>query len=404
MHPAQEVGMTLVRMRSLIRSRTLALGGALAAMVALGAPAPSAFASPPPGKGVPVTVMTRNLYLGADINRPLVAVQGITDPTLALLAFAHANSDVRAIVDQTDFPARALLLAHEIATQQPDLVGLQEAALWRTGPLQLTQIGVANAETVKYDYLQLLLDDLAALGTPYVAVEVTTESDVEAPAFSGLPTGSDAQDVRLTMRDAILRPLGGKVKVAAHGGGNYDARIPFSLGGTTYTFIRGYAWADVKVGSKSFRFIDTHLESESSYIANLQAAQLLAGPASQTNKPVVIVCDCNSDPLNSSVKASDPVPTPHYAPYRTITGAGFTDEWLQWAPADQGFTSGLSETIHDPDASKFDHRIDMVFAHTATGDPMPVVYGTVVGTKVSDRNADGLWPSDHGGVVLQIRP
>jgi endonuclease/exonuclease/phosphatase family metal-dependent hydrolase len=348
--------------------------------------------------------MTRNLYLGADINRPLAAVQGLTG-LAALQAFANENSTVRSIVDETDFPARALLLAHEIATGQPDLVGLQEAALWRTGPLQLDQIGVANATTVKYDYLQILLDDLAALGTPYVAVHVTTESDVEAPAFDGsVLAPTNAQDVRLTMRDAILRPAGGRVKVNADGGGNYAARIPFSLAGVTYSFIRGYAWADVTVGSKSFRFIDTHLESESSLIANIQAGELLSGAADQPTKPVIIVCDCNSDPLNGSTKASDPVPTPHWAPYRTITGAGFTDEWLQWAPADQGWTSGLSETIHDPDASGFDHRIDMVFAHTATGAPMPVVYGTVVGTKVSDRNADGLWPSDHGGVVMQIRP
>ena len=391
--------MTVFRMRT----RILGFGAALAALVAFGAPAPSAAASPPVGKGVPVTVMTRNLYLGADINRPLVAVQGLSGMA-ALQAFANANNTVRSIVEQTNFPARAVLLAHEIATQQPDLVGLQEVALWRTGPLQLTQIGVANATTVKYDYLQSLLDELAALGTPYVAVHVTTESDVEAPAFGGsLAAPVNPQDVRLTMRDAILRPVGGRVKVQADGGGNYAARIPFSLAGVTYSFIRGYAWADVTVGSKSFRFVDTHLESESSTIANLQAGELLAGAANQPGKPVIVVCDCNSDPLNGSAKAGD-FGTPHWAAYRTITSHGFTDEWLQWAPANQGWTSGLSETVNDADASGFDHRIDMVFAHLATGAAMPVVHGTVVGTSVSDRNADGLWPSDHGGVVMQIRP
>ena len=386
-----------------IRTRSLALGGALAAVVAFGAPAPAALGAPPPGKGVPVTVMTRNLYLGADINRPLVAVQGLTG-LAALQAFGNANSTVRTIVDQTNFPARAQLIAHEIAAEQPDLVGLQEVALWRTGALQLDQIGVANATTVKYDYLQSLLDELAALGTPYVAVHVTIESDVEAPAFGGsLAAPVNPQDVRLTMRDVILRSAGDRVKVNDDGGGNYTARIPFSLAGVTYSFIRGYAWADVTVGSKSFRFIDTHLESESSTIANMQAGELLAGAANQAGKPVVVVCDCNSDPLNGNAKPGD-FGTPHWAPYRTITGAGFTDEWLQWAPAAQGWTSGLSETVNDADASAFDHRIDMVFAHLATGAPMPVVYGTVVGTKVGDRNADGLWPSDHGGVVLQLRP
>ena len=391
--------MTVARMRT----RILALGGALVAFVSFGATAPSAFAAPPPGSGVPVTVMTRNLYLGADINRPLVAVQGLTG-LAALQAFANANSTVRSIVDQTNFPARGQLLAHEIATQQPDLVGLQEVAMWRTGALQLDQIGVANATTVKYDYLQILLDDLAALGTPYVAVHVTTESDVEAPAFGGsLAAPVNPQDVRLTMRDVILRSAGSRVKVTNDGGNNYTARIPFSLAGVSYSFIRGYAWADVMVGSKSFRFIDTHLESESSTIANLQAGELLAGPANQPDKPVIVVCDCNSDPLNGTSKPGD-FGTPHWAPYRTITSHGFTDEWLQWAPADQGWTSGLSETVNDSNATGFNHRIDMVFAHLSTGAAMPVVYGTVVGTSVNDRNADGLWPSDHGGVVMQIRP
>ena len=51
------------------------------------------------------------------------------------------------------------------------------------------------------------------------------------------------------------------------------------------------------------------------------------------DRPVVVVCDCNSDPLDGSTKPTDPVPTPHWVPYCFLTGpAGFTDEWLQWAP------------------------------------------------------------------------
>jgi endonuclease/exonuclease/phosphatase family metal-dependent hydrolase len=393
----------------LTRLRRWALAVGVLSVAAATAPLLPAAAAPPPGQGVPVTVMTRNLYLGADINRPLVAVGmlGANPNLFALLtAFGNANADIRTIVDETDFPARSKLLAKEIATQKPDLVGLQEAALWRTGPLELEldKIGDADATTVKYDFLATLLADLAALGTPYVAVRVTTESDVEAPAFTGtFPTIADAQDVRLTMRDVILRRAGDRVKVVDSGGGNYAARIPFPVTeGVTYTFIRGYAWADVRVGSKSFRFINTHLESESSGIALAQANELLAGPADVPNRPVVIVCDCNSDPLNGSGKATDP--TPHWAPYRFITSHGFTDEWLQWKPADQGWTSGLSETVNDTTAAGFDHRIDMVFAHKAGGGAMPVDQGTVVGTSLSDRNADGLWPSDHGGVVLRLRP
>ena len=123
-------------------------------------------------RGEPVTVMTRNLYLGADINRPvnaaLAAQAAGGSPQDVLVALANATHQTREIVDRTNFPVRAGLIAQEIARTRPDLVGLQEVALWRSGPLDLTQVGVPNATTVDYDYLQLLLDALAARGQHYV--------------------------------------------------------------------------------------------------------------------------------------------------------------------------------------------------------------------------------------------
>ncbi|MGH3307789.1 MAG: hypothetical protein ACRDOX_08870, partial [Nocardioides sp.] len=121
----------------------------------------------PPGK--PITVMTRNLYLGADINAPVRAVAGITDPTQAFLTFGRATFQTRRVVDQTSFPRRSELLASEIATNRPDLVGLQEVALWRSGPLEPTRVGVPNASTVDYDFLQILLQDLTEAGVEYRA-------------------------------------------------------------------------------------------------------------------------------------------------------------------------------------------------------------------------------------------
>lgn len=391
-------------------TRRLAAG--IAALLAVGlATAPAAQAAPEPGTGVPVTVMTRNLYLGGDIQRPLRAVLSLPPGTPAqvqLLAFAHANHELRGIVDQTDFPARSKLLAREIAVNEPALVGLQEVAIWRHGPLELDDIGHADAEVVDYDFLQTLLGDLAALGTPYEAVSVQQESDVEGPAFAGLPGSAEfaatAQDVRLTMRDVIIRPVGGKVKVRDHGSAQYDTRITFPLGGASFAFIRGYNWADVTVGAKSFRFVNTHLESQYSNVALAQAMELLGGPAGPQDQPVIVVCDCNSDPLNHTIKPP-PDSVPHSAPYDFITGpGGFTDEWLQFAPAEEGFTSGLSELVDDPDTSKIDHRIDMVFARAAGGGPMPADQGRITGLDPAARTTSGLWASDHAGVVLRLRP
>ena len=46
----------------------------------------------------------------------------------------------------------------------------------------------------------------------------------------------------------------------------------------------------------------------------------------------------------------------------------------------------------------------MIFARTADGDPLAVDRGRVTGTTVATKDpATGLWPSDHGGVVLRLR-
>ena len=386
-------------------SRVRRVAAVLTAVLALGLAAGPADAAPKPGQGTPITVMTRNIYLGGDITRPLTATAGKSGAA-ALVAFGNANHALRDVVDQTSFPARSKLLAREIADTEPDMIGLQEVALWRRGPLQLGAIGVANATTVDYDFLATLLSDLAAVGEPYVAVSVQEESDVEGPSFLGNPflgTMSDPSDVRLTMRDVLLKRADDRVKVLASGSGQYAARLPFSVAGVTFQFIRGYNWADVRVGAKTLRVVNTHLESQFSFLALAQARELLGGAAHTPGKPVVIVCDCNSDPLNHTTKPGDP--TPHAAPYEFITGAGgFTDEWLQWAPAADGWTSGFSELVNDPDTSQIDHRIDLVLARGSDGQPLPADQGRIVGVDPANRTATGLWPSDHAGVVLRLRP
>ena len=152
-----------------------------------------------PGK--PLTVMTRNLYLGADLTRALAAAQAPPDRQLEVLIAAATT--IRAIVDQTNFPLRAQRLAAEIAAHRPDLIGLQEAALWRHGPLG------AEATTVDYDFLQLLLAALDARGAHYVPAWVQQESDVTLPGF----LNGTLQNLRLTMRDVVLKRADEGVKV-----------------------------------------------------------------------------------------------------------------------------------------------------------------------------------------------
>jgi len=350
-------------------------------------------------QGKPLTVMTRNLYLGADLTRALAAAQAPPDRQLEVLIAAATT--IRAIVDQTNFPLRAQRVAAEIAAHRPDLVGLQEAALWRHGPLG------QPATVVDYDFLQLLLNALAAQGARYEAVAVQQESDVTVPGF----LNGTLQDLRLTMRDVVLKRVGDGVHVLAADGANYVTRIPVTLAGQTASFIRGYDVVELQTGGQRMRFLNTHLESESSDVAFAQAQELLAGPAAPGNGlSTILVCDCNSDPLNASVKPGET--HAHRDPYLLITQqGGFTDEWLQFAPASAGLTSGLSELVNDtPEqaAAEFNHRIDFVFGRRADGSPMPVQRAWVVGKDPAERTPPTpigrLWPSDHAGVIVRLRP
>ena len=352
-----------------------------------------------------LTVMTRNIYLGGDITRPIRAALDRSGRA-GVLALGHANHELREIVDRTDFNARSKLLAEEIATAQPDLIGLQEVALWRHGPMQLDQIGRPDATVVDYDFLTILLADLANRGVHYEIARVEQESDVEAPAFTGDPfagTAGSAEDLRLTARDVILVRDGAEIRIEGSGGGHYSQQFHVTLGGTTFPFVRGYAWADVVVGSTAIRFITTHLESLSAKLVHAQAEELLEGPAGNSSVSTVIACDCNSNP--ASPASHSPLPIGSGAAYRAITNDhGFTDLWLQQpGRAGPGNTASLGELVTD-NAADFGRRIDLVLAKPASPVRIVTSRAEVTGNEPRDRDpVTKLWPSDHAGVVVRLQ-
>jgi endonuclease/exonuclease/phosphatase family metal-dependent hydrolase len=359
------------------------------------------------GSGAPrtLTVMTRNVYLGGNINRPIRAALDRPGRP-GVLALGRANHELREIVERTDFAMRSKLLAEEIAAVRPDLVGLQEVALWRHGPMQLDRIGRPDATEVDYDFLAILLADLADRGVRYETVHVQQESDVEAPAFTGDPfTGraGSAEDVRLTDRDVILIRSGAEIRIESSGGGNYSRPLEVKLGDTTFPFVRGYAWADVAVGSARIRFITTHLESQSARLARAQADELLNGPAGNTGLSTVIACDCNSNPASPAARSGLPIGSG--AAYRLITNDhGFTDLWLQDpGRAGPGNTAWLGELVNDETAD-FERRVDLVLARSTPAEQVFVSRADVTGDELNDRDpVTQLWPSDHAGLVVQLQ-
>ncbi len=194
-------------------------------------PVPAPQAEPPAGPNNVVDVMTRNLYLGADLTPAILAA--------SLEEFIDANGQILREVTHNDFPTRAQGLAQEILTQKPDLVGLQEVALWRTAPVNLGVLETGpSATTVRYDYLQELLDALNAGGTQYEVVVVQNEFDLEAPGDednsdgTGGPFGADING-RLTMRDVILARTGAGVETSNAKSGNFQTPLPIEISGQT---------------------------------------------------------------------------------------------------------------------------------------------------------------------------
>ncbi|MFI5486124.1 endonuclease/exonuclease/phosphatase family protein [Micromonospora echinaurantiaca] len=333
----------------------------------LGLVAPPAQAQP----GAKITVMTRNLYLGGDLTPSMTA------PNLP--AFLAANAALLGHVDLVDFPARAKLVAAEIRERRPDVVGLQEVALWRTGPLG----DPAPATTVRYDYLALLMTELAVAGHRYDVAVVQDEADLEAPA--GAPHLVDA---RLTMRDVILVRHGGRVKVTGTASGNFVTNMvtPLPATGDSVTSTRGWTAVDVVHGRRAFRVVNTHLEAFHPGVRVRQAEELLAGPLDVPGR-VVLVGDLNTGP-----ELPEPV---NRLAYFTLVAGGLVDTWPILHPGDPGYTAGLGDDLTEP-ADDVEHRIDMVLVR---GTVVPVA-SEVFGTE--RRTPDGRWASDHLGHVAVL--
>src|SRR5207244_11066749 len=93
------------------------------------------------------TLMTYNIYQGTELEHVLAA----TD----LSSFVAGVSIDYANVIATSFPERAQAIAAEIAQNAPDLVALQEVALWRT---RVPSDPSFAATDLSYDFLEILLN------------------------------------------------------------------------------------------------------------------------------------------------------------------------------------------------------------------------------------------------------
>jgi len=313
-------------------------------------------------------VLTRNLYVGTDLDAVLGALQ-TPDPADDLPTLVTAIQTL----GRTDFPSRAAAIAGEIARARPHVVGLQEVS---QVDVVLPPLGV----DLHLDFLPVLLAELSAQGLDYVVASQIR--NIEAQPIPG---------VSLVDFDAMLVDRR-RVKVLETNAGSFAANLGEVAPGIVLR--RGWVAAQGQVQGVTYTFVSAHLESgQASGLDQLRAAQagelvqMLVGATS-----AVLMGDLNDVP-------GSPM-------HQVLAGAGFQDAWAAFRPGEPGFTC-----CHAPDLSnavqQFDERIDYVLLRHP---PHPgrdfEVRIQLIGEDPADRiagPAGPIWPSDHGGLVALLR-
>jgi len=341
---------------------------------------------------VPVTVMTRNIFLGADLT-PGVEAKNAKE-------FVDANGAILREVDQTNFPLRARALGKEIRNNDPDLVGLQEVALWRDAPPDFNTAtnNAPTATNVRYDFLKLLLAQInkgqGERKDRYKVAVVQEEFDFEAPANEDGnddtgPLGGEING-RLTMRDVILARKGAGVRISNAQGGNFENKLVVKVSGVEIPVDRGWTRVDARIrGSEKLRFVNSHLEAfddetQRPSIRALQAGELVepGGPATG-KKRLVLLGDFNSDV--PGVQPGDE------QAFQVLLDAGFAERGVK-GPV----TCCVSSLFTSP-PSEFDHQVDHILSDS--GNKVKQVDSSVVGRE----KKRGLYPSDHAGIVSELK-
>ncbi|MER7469049.1 endonuclease/exonuclease/phosphatase family protein [Streptomyces sp. NPDC097981] len=342
-----------------------AVVGLAATVLGLAAPAQAK----PPRQ---LKVTTYNIYQGADLT-PL-----LTAPTPQELVRRAGIAYDQMVA--TDFPSRARAISRLLRREHPEVIGLQEVALWKKGPLN-------GSLTTTYDFLDILIRELRAAGLHYHAAATDTTLSATLPI-------SATEQASFTDRDVILVEDG--LPVTNPQSHLFAAKLVVTTpAGITLTIPRGWSAVDVSLTHadrpvsnrpETVRVANTHLEPAAPPIRNAQGNELYTALA-QSPYPVTAVGDFNS------------LPTDATGPYGTFTSGGYDDAWRAVRGPGDGFT-----VRQDPDLrnlpSKLDHRVDYVFYQPPRLSPFRA---RVIGDHANDRTPNGLWPSDHAGVAVSLR-
>lgn len=339
-----------------------------------------------------ITVMTRNLYLGAEL-APVLTAQ---TPEEFLTAAQAALAQVAA----NNFPERAWALAAEIVEKKPHLVGLQEV-------FNFTLNG-SNGPLPFRDYIEDLMAALSAQGANYTIAAVVRDANLLVPLGEDLVVGVTDRDVILARSDVATSvvPLSGLCEKPSLDGCNYQIIASADSPVGEIGIERGFVAVDALVGNVPVRFVNTHLEERQPDPTNplspfIQAAQafellsILSGFPNPLGAPVMVVGDLNSSPQDQTLIIGPYTIVP---PYLQLAYAGYADAWTLRPGDPPGLTCCQAADLLNPDSVLYE-RIDVTFS---SEEPVGKVKVNVTGNDEADKTPSGLWPSDHAGVVTRL--
>lgn len=329
-----------------------------------------------------IRVMSRNVYIGADVDIVLEADSLEDIPVLVAMAYQQLLS--------TDFADRVNKLADEIEAAEPHLIGLQEMSkFYIQSPGDMAFGGQVPATDIFLDFFELLMNALDDRGLDYTMAAVVENSDIELPMVSGVDSLNNPtfSDIRIKDHDAIL--VRGDISFSDPVAVRYDSMLVADEDLGLY-IPRGYTSVNATVNQTGVVFVNTHIEAVPDIPLRMAQVTQLLDAYECTSDPVIIVGDFNSQ-------------APSGTSYQYVLSQGYTDAWTQnslsYSYNPNGNTFGHDSDLRNETSGMFE-RIDFIFVG-ADGSPAfnNVV---VVGDEVREKSSKELWPSDHAGIVTKI--
>ena len=358
-----------------------------------------------------VTVMSRNIYLGADVGVALELIPNM--PAAAQFMWDQVNKN--------DFSKRSVALAKEIQSYKPDVIGLQEATIWyckKNAWSKKTEVFNFTDQLLQAlggDYVLASKDGTTAFNPGYSINPIPFVTMVKDPERFQKLFGQDKAACGFQIGDALVIKKTIANQVIKVGNTEYEAS--YSIVPTLMTIYRGYTWADINIAGIPTRFITTHLESiwDENKVPNAakQATQLI-NDVKETKMPLVIIGDFNSDPrdprpsnaanpgLQPTASKECPAGDPKCSAYRSMREAGFDDAGPDSSDPTT-YTWGMDALLDGPDPDRlnaakgmgneygFTDRLDYMF----TKNGVDVMTSEIIGFK-------SPYATDHAGVFAEF--